>query len=165
MNSFATFKLRVSAAQGYVELGLPLEANEELEQIDAEQRDYTEVLAVRVKIYSALEKWELMRTVAKRLALIDPDVPQWTVSWAYATRRADSIEAARLILVNAVERMPDVAIFHYNLACYECRLGNIEGAKSRLQRTFKLDPAFKLKALDDEDLEGLRDSLHQQRGS
>lgn len=159
MNSFATFKSRITAAEGYIELGMPLEANEELEQIDAAQRSHTEVLALRLKIYSALKKWELMQTVAKRLALIEPEKIQWTVSWAYATRRAESIEAARLILMDAVERMPEVAVFHYNLACYECQLGNVEEAKSRLKRAFELEPRYRFKALDDEDLEAVWGSV------
>jgi tetratricopeptide (TPR) repeat protein len=159
MNSFAVFKSKITAAEGYIELGMPLEANEELDQIDADQRAHTEVLALRVKIYSALNKWELMQTVAKRLALIEPDNVQWTVSWAYSTRRVDSIEAARTIMVNAVERMPDVAVFHYNLACYECQLGNLDEAKGRLKRAFELEPRYRIKALDDEDLESLWDGL------
>ncbi len=84
------------------------------------------------------------------MALHDPDDPQWTVSWAYATRRADSIEAARLILLVAVERLPKVAIFHYNLACYECQFGNLEKAKGKLKRAFELDSPFRLMALEDE---------------
>jgi len=71
----------------------------------------------------------------------------------------DSIDAARLILVNAVERMPDVAVFHYNIACYDCQLGNLEEAKSRLKRAFELEPRYRMKALEDEDLEGVWDSL------
>ena len=117
------------------------------------QRSHTEVLAVRVKIYSALKKWELMQTMAKRLALIEPDGPQWTVSWTYATRRADSIDAARLILLEAVERIPTAAILHYNLACHECLLGDVEVAKARLQHACKLEPRYRVKALEDEDLE------------
>jgi len=100
-----------------------------------------------------------MLTVAKRLALIEPDNPQWTVSWAYATRRADCLDAARIILANAVEGQPNVAIFHYNLACYECQLGNIEGAKSRLKRAFDLEPRYRITALEDEDLEAVWKSL------
>ena len=46
------------------------------------------------------------------------------------------VGAARLILVNAVERHPDVALFHYNLAYYECRLGNLDEARAR--RSFVL---------------------------
>ena len=155
MNSFAVFKSRITAAEGYIELGMPLEANEELEQIDADQRSHTEVLALRVKIYSALKKWELMQAVAKRLALIDPENIQWTVSWAYATRRADSIEAARLILLEAVERFPTAAILHYNLACYEARLGDLSTARQCIKAAIQLNAAMKKNARVDPDLQGL----------
>jgi hypothetical protein len=100
-----------------------------------------------------------MQTVAKRLAIHDPDEPQWTTSWAYATRRADSIEQARIILVNAIERMPNVAIFHFNLACYECQLGGLPKASKSLHRAFKLDPVMKVMALDDEDLRPLWEAM------
>jgi hypothetical protein len=122
-------------------------------------RDASGVLAIRVRIYSALKTYVPMQTVAKILALREPDNPRWSVSWAYATRRADSIEAARLILVNAAERLPHVAIFHYNLACYECQLGSMPEAKTRLQRAFELEPRFRLTAINDEDLEPLWESL------
>lgn len=149
----------VTAAQGYVELGMFLDANEELEQVDPDVRHVPEVLAVRVEIYSALKKWELMQVVARKLAMFDPDNPQWTGSWAYATRRADSIEAARLILREAVERLPNEAVFHYNLACYECQLGSLETAKARLKRAFELDSSFRATALEDDDLRPLWKSL------
>jgi tetratricopeptide (TPR) repeat protein len=135
-------QIHLTAAEGYIGLGMALEASEELEKIDAGRRSHSEVLALRVKIYCALKKWELMQTVARRLTLVESDEPQWTVSWAYATRRADSIEAARLILINAVERLPDAAIFNFKLDCYECQLGNLEEAKSRLKRAFELDLDF-----------------------
>ena len=133
-----------------------------MEDIDPEQCDATEVLALRLQIYSALKKWESMQAVAKSLAFREPDNPHWSVSWAYGTRRADSIEAARIILLSAVERQPEIAVFHYNLACYECQLGDVEVAKARLQHAFKLDSNYRLLALDDEDLKPLWESL---RGS
>jgi hypothetical protein len=100
-----------------------------------------------------------MQAVAKVLAQREPDNVPWIVSWAYATRRADCLEAARLILVNAVERQPEVAIFHYNMACYECQLGNLQPANDRLKRAFELEPKYRLSALEDEDLEPLWNSL------
>ena len=118
-----------------------------------------EVLALRVMIYRALKKWELMQAVARKLALCDPDEAQWTIAWAFATRRADSLDAARLILVNAVERLPAVAVFHFNLACYECQLGDLESAKARLQQAIELQADLRARALDDEDLRPLWNSL------
>ena len=149
----------LTAAEGYAGLAMYLDANAELEQIDAEVRHVAEVLAVRLEIYRGLEKWELMQTVAGRLAAHDPADAQWAISLAYATRRAQSIEAAKSILLEAVERLPEEPILHYNLACYECQLGELEVAKARLAHAFELEPKCRLIALDDEDLAPHWDSL------
>ncbi len=153
------FQRNLLAAEGFIELGMPLDATAELEEIDPELRSATEVLALRVRIYSMLKCWKAMQTVSRTLALRDPDNVQWTVCWAYATRRADCLEAARLILVNAVERLPETAVFHFNLACYDCQLGQLNESKLRLQRTFELNSAYRLQALEDDDLKPLWDSL------
>ena len=149
----------LTAAEGYATLGMFLDADAELEQIDAEVRHVAEVLTVRLEIYRGLEKWDLMQTVAARLAAHDPEDAQWAISLAYATRRAQSIEAAKAILLEAVERHPKEPILHYNLACYECQLGELEVAKARLAHAFKLAPKCRLMALDDDDLAPLWDSL------
>jgi hypothetical protein len=143
----------LTAAEGYAALGMYLHANVELEEIVAE------VLTVRLEIYLGLEKWELMLTVADRLAALEPDNVQWSISLAFATRRAQSIEAAKSILLSAVERHPKEPILHYNLACYECQLGDIGVAKARLQHACKLSEKCRLMALDDEDLEPLWDPM------
>ena len=67
--------------------------------------------------------------MAKCLLNHDPAEVQWSISLAYATRRAESIEAAKVILLEAVERHPKEPILHYNLTCYECQLGEVEVAK------------------------------------
>ena len=80
-------------------------------------------------------------------------------SWAYATRRADCIEAARRILISAAEQQEGEALFHFNLACYECQLGNLAGAKERLSRAFALNLRYRSLALDDSDLEPLWETM------
>jgi hypothetical protein len=57
------------------------------------------------------------------------------------------------------EAQPNAAILHYNLACYECLLGDVEVAKVRLQHAFKLDPTLRMKALEDEDLQAVWNPL------
>ena len=136
-----------------------LDANAELEEIDPEVRHVPEVLEIRVQIYQALKKWELMQTVAKKLAEYDAKNPQWAISWAYAARRADSIQAAKRILLEAVEQHPQHALMHYNLACYECQLGDLEVGKTRLEHALKIDPQLRVMALDDEDLKPLWDQI------
>src|SRR5688572_1132472 len=94
-------------AEGYLALGKPLEADAELDEIDPDVRHLPEVLIVRLAIYQALEKWELMEVVARRLVRYDPDDVRSTVLWATATRRSDCLAAAQVILLEAVERLPD----------------------------------------------------------
>ena len=150
---------RWEAASGYVQLGMYLEADAELDEIDRFCRAAPEVLAVRLEIYAGLKKWELMQVVAKKLAEHDPQNVQWAISWAYATRRANSLQAAKEILSNAESKFPKDAIIKYNLACYCCQLGESENAKNYLKTAFEIDSTWRLKALDDEDLRPLWDSL------
>jgi tetratricopeptide (TPR) repeat protein len=147
------------AAAGYVELGMFLEADTELDKIDPFNRAAPEVLAIRLAIYHGLKKWELMQEIAKRLAEFEPDDIQWTISLAYATRRADSIQAAKAILLNAEPKFPNEAIIKYNLACYCCQLGEIQNAKNYLKKAFEIDLNWRMAALEDEDLRLLWDSL------
>src|SRR5215469_5824618 len=147
------------AAVGYVELGMYADANSELEKIDSFCRAAPEVLAVRIAIYHGLKKWELMREIAKRLADFQPDDIQWTISLAYATRRADSIEAAREILSTAEPRFPREGIIKYNLACYFCQTGDIKMAKNYLKKAFEIDLNWRVAALEDADLQPIWDSI------
>ena len=46
--------------------------------------------------------------------------------------------------------------YHYNLACYECRLGNFDLARVHLDRSFHLDKKYRDFAKTDPDLKALR---------
>jgi tetratricopeptide (TPR) repeat protein len=147
------------AAVGYVELGMFQEANDELENIDPFNRAAPEVLGVRLAIYQGLKKWELMQQIAKRLHEFQPDNVEWTISLAYATRRANSIEAAKEVLLNAEPKFPKEAAIKYNMACYFCQTGDITTAKNYLKKTFEIDLSCRMTALEDEDLKPLWESL------
>ena len=123
------------AAAGYAELGMFLEADTELDKIDPFNRAAPEVLAMRLAIYRGLEKWELMQEIAKRLADFQPNDIQWTISLAYATRRADSIQAAKEVLLNAEPKFPKEAAIKYNLACYFCQTGDIQNGQELLKKS------------------------------
>lgn len=143
------------AAQGYTELGMFEDANDELENVDPFNRTTPEVLSIRAAIYHGLKKWELLRVVALQLTRLEPENIQWVVSLAHATRRAVSIEFARDILVAAQSLFPKEAIIPFNLACYYCQLGEIDAAKDYLGQAFWIDPLWREAALEDGDLEPL----------
>ena len=148
-----------TAAVGYVELGLFLDANEQLENIGPFNRVAPEVLALRVEIYRGLEKWDLMQEIAQRLHEFSPQDVQWVISYAYATRRSESIDAARNILINALPKFPQESIIYYNLACYDAVVGDLRAAREYLKKAFEIDSNWRLQALDDEDLKPLWDYL------
>lgn len=144
--------IHLTAAQGFFQLGMLQEANDELERIDPFCRHLPEVLEVRAQVYSALKKWDLVEVVAKRL-WDATDEPKWAATWADALRKNDAIESAKAVLLDAVEKHPKAALLHYGLACCECLMGDIEVAKARLDFAFKLDPSVRERALDEPDLE------------
>jgi len=68
---------------------------------------------------------------------------------------------AESVAVEAIASLADPAKLAtlYNLACYECQLGELEVAKVRLSYACKLDKTYRVLALDDEDLKPLWDSF------
>lgn len=147
------FIRQLREAHGYIELGLLDEAAGALEEIAPEKKTSVEVMATRVLLYRKAENWPLLEVVARHLVKARPCEVAWWVDWAFATRRATSIEAAEGILIRAVESHPQEAILHFNLGCYACQTGRIEEAKMRVAQAVRLDRAFQKAALDDPDLE------------
>ena len=146
---------RLSAAEGYAELGMYPEADGEITQIGSALQMTAGVLALRLCIYAGQEKWEVMQVVAKQLAESNPNDIQWAIWWAYAAGRTESIDAAKSILTEALQSHPNSASIHYSLGCYESRLQHFKVAKRHLARAIQLDSRLKRVALSDEDLEPL----------
>ena len=67
----------LEAAQGYSELGLYMQANQELEQMSAETRHWPEVLAVKLGVFDGLRLWEMVEIVAMQLADSAAGNPRW----------------------------------------------------------------------------------------
>jgi tetratricopeptide (TPR) repeat protein len=135
------------------------DAQSELERVDPSCRDLPELLAARIPVYRALEKWDVMAIVAKKLAEWRPEEPRNFIDWAYAARRGESIHQAHAILTRAAGLHPSDATIQFNLACYEAQLGNLDPAKTCLRRAIEIEGKFRVIALEDPDLEPLRASL------
>jgi len=150
-----TDQWRLIAATGYIELSMLPDAEAELDAIDPDFRQLPEVLAVRMEIYSKQHQWERMQGIAVRLMRSYPEESHWVISYANATRRALSLEAAKDILRAALQRYPKEPCIPYNLACYECQLGNLESAKLYLEDAIRLHPGFRAAAMKDSDLKDL----------
>jgi tetratricopeptide (TPR) repeat protein len=149
----------LSAALGYIKLGMLDEAIEELEGVEPEQRARPEVLGVWVEVFAAAGKWHEMQRIALHLTTIQPDNAQWWLHLAFATRRIESVEAAREILLQAERYHPGEPTIQFNLGCYACSLGEFDAAKKYVLRSIQRVRGFRQLALKDSDLKPLWDEL------
>ena len=147
------------AAQGWTELGNFAEAESELSQIPESLRTHPQVLTVRYELYARTKRWELAADVAGILVESHAhQVGAW-ISLAYATRRktGGGLTQAREILTRAQELFPAEALIVFNLACYDCQLGNEAAAVDWLQQALTLGGKKNIQqlALADQDLQPL----------
>ena len=147
------------AAQGWTELGNFQEAEAELRQIPAELRTHPHVLTVRYELYARTARWELAAEVAGVLVEAYAHQAGAWISLAYAVRRKPNggIPQAREILARAQVLFPTETVIIYNLACYDCQLGDEPAALAWLQQALVLGGKKEIQqmALADRDLKPL----------
>jgi Tfp pilus assembly protein PilF len=156
-------KRHLSYAQGYLELGLVAEAAAELERIEPEAQNQHEVIGVRMAVLHEQKDWPTLAEVARRFVQGAPKEAAAWVTWAYATRRSESLAAAEKILLEAEQQHPTEATIQFNLGCYACLRGDLVAARRRVDRAIALDPKFAEAAATDDDLATLRAATEKTR--
>ena len=145
----------LNAVSGFLELGMPEDAWEELDTVPPGQRDREEICEMRIAVLMRLEKWEGARIDAEAMAKRHPGNSGWWISWAYALRREKSVPEAREVLLQAAQLHPGELMIFYNLACYASVLGELDEARKLLARVFSEDSDFREMAMEDPDLVGV----------
>jgi len=146
-------------ANGYRILEMFEDAERELEKIPAEEQLDDDPLRLKVALFQDFGKWQDMREAAAQLKDRHPEETGWWIAEAYATRRCLSIEQAREVLMAGVERHPEEPCIQYNLGCYACVMGEIDEALTHVRKAIAIDPSYSKMAMEDEDLEALRDEF------
>ena len=146
----------LAAAQGWLELGNPAEACEELKQIAPALQNQPEVLAIRWQIYARDRNWERCVTVASALVDNAPKLAWGWVHRSYALHELGRTRDAFDALMSGVAKFPKDWLMHYNLACYCCRLGETTRAQRFLEAACKLGDARQIKDMARKDAD-LRD--------
>lgn len=145
-------KWRLSHARGYLELGMVAAASAELRRLSPDERSTPEALLVRAAVLQEQKRWGSLRLVARTLVRQQPGEPGHWITWAYASRRSQSLEAAERILEEAVQLHPKEPTIHFNLGCYAALRGDLETARSRVDQAIEIDSSFKELARTDDDL-------------
>jgi predicted Zn-dependent protease len=154
---------QLDAAEGWLGLGDWVEASEELKQIRPELGTHPVVLQVQWNIYAQAKQWESAAALAAGLARTLPDDSWGCIHWAYGLHELKRTEEARTVLLPCADKFPDQYLIRYNLACYECQLGNLAKAWLWLEQAMTLagrKPVRKM-ALEDSDLKPLWEQIRQ----
>ncbi len=156
-----TFQLNflLRATQGWLELGLPEEAWNELQHVPEEDRHRLEVMLLSLDTLQTLKRWKACAAFGEDAIRRHPDCGAIYLVTAYAIRRARSLAEANELLLKAEGVLSEEAMYHFNLACYACQLGDLPEAERRLEITFGLDPKYRTQALEDEDLRPMWDRI------
>jgi predicted Zn-dependent protease len=150
------FEKNLLAAQGYAELGMHKDALEELDALPEVLRENPQVLEMRLIILMQKETWREAFSVSKRLCKAAPQAPIAFIHAAFCLHELGRTDEAKFTLLNGPAALQEDPTFHYNLACYECVLGDIESARAHLDRCFSLDKKFREFARTDPDLYPLK---------
>jgi tetratricopeptide (TPR) repeat protein len=148
----------LNAAQGWLELNNPAEAEAELQQVSSEIQTHPEVLALRWEVHAKARNWQKCVEVANRLVEIAPKIVQGWIHRSYALHELKRTREALDALLPAAPIFPKDWLIQYNLACYCCRLEEFDRSRSFLRQALKLGDAKEIKemALADADLKKLR---------
>jgi tetratricopeptide (TPR) repeat protein len=154
-----TWKDHLTTAEGYLEIGLVAEANNEVDKMAPEDKARPEVYSLRLQIYALLGKWDYARICAEHLAKIWPERSAWRITWASCVRRTEGLAAAEKVLQNAVAIFPEDPSVLYHLACLAALSGEAERAKVLLALVFSRDDSLRAKALHDADLKSVWEEI------
>ena len=151
----------VMAADGWLDLGLPGDALRELERCSPAGRRTRIAANIAWRAHAERRDWPSALAVAERLVSDAPDELGGWLHRSYALHELHRTEEAREALLPAVTRFPKEPILRYNLACYACRMGDLEAARRWLRDVVRLKDVEFLKGLakDDPDLATLREEI------
>ncbi len=118
----------LSAAVGWLELGDPAEARQDLERISPAMRLHPEVLEVRWQVHAKAKEWEKCVEVGREFTKAAPEEPFGWIHLSFALHELKRTQEAHQNLIGVLEQFPDEWLMRYNLACYSCQLGRLEEA-------------------------------------
>lgn len=128
----------------------------ELNALPEDAQQHPMVVEMRLVVLMQWKRWEEALTTSRELCRVHPEGNSGYIHAAFCLHEMQRTAEARDILLEGPETLHTDPTYHYNLACYECILGNVNLAQAHLDRCVQLDKKFKNYAKTDPDLEGLR---------
>ena len=145
----------LQAADGYLFLGMPKAALSELDSADRKHDRDSAVLRARIRVLLHLKRWKEASGLSVAGNEIFPDENEFVVQRAFALHQMKKGGEAVQVLLNAPEWIRRTGILHYNLACYEAQLGDVDTARQCIRAAIEINSSFQKNARKDPDLQRL----------
>jgi len=145
----------LGAAEGYLFLGLPLEALAEIDGVRPVLQQSSPVLRMRIRALLHMKRWGEAETLSCKGNAAYPDEEEFTVQRVFALDQLNQGGQAVQVLLAAPHWLRRTGILHYNLACYEARLGDLAKARQCIRAAIQINSSFKKNAQIDPDLQRL----------
>lgn len=155
----------LAAACGWLELGLPHEAENELKNMAPACRQHPQVLRLRCQIAAAQQQWRQCAELAHSLTQVAPEDVRGWMHWAHSLHQLGKTAEARELLLQAMDMFEPDSRMALDLSCYACCLGHLSESQEWLARAFELAAqpqereALKARALVEPSLAPLRDVI------
>ncbi len=143
------------AADGYLYFGMVDEALQEIESIEVSEQDESSVMLARIRLLLHKKAWRSAESLSGRGIDLHPNEGEFTVQRAFALHQMRKANLAVEVLMSAPEWIRRTGILHYNLACYEARLGSLDTARECIDAAIQINAGIKKSARLDPDLQGL----------
>lgn len=145
----------LQAAEGWLELGLAEEALAELQNLPADIRQQRAVLELKLAAQMRDQAWNSASETARLLCIKAADEPVFFLRAAFCLHETGDTLAACNWLLRGPRTLYEMAVFHYNLACYLWTLGQTKRARNHLQQAITMDASLRDLARTDHDLAGI----------
>ena len=145
----------LNAADGYLYFNMLDEALSELGAIPSIEQGQAAVMLARIRLLLHKREWRSAEALSAHGSGLHPDEGEFTVQRAFALHQMDKGEKAEQVLLAAPDWIRRTGILHYNLACYEARLGDITTAKQCIDAAIQINAGIKKSARVDPDLQSL----------
>jgi hypothetical protein len=143
------------AAAGWLELGLADEALYELHSLPLDVQRLRAPLELKLAAQMERQQWNAASETARLLCLKAEDEPMFFLRAAFCLHETGDTLAACNQLLRGPKTLFEMAVFHYNLACYLWTLGDGPRARSHLKQAIAMDESFLESAREDRDLVGI----------
>ena len=139
---------------GWLELGCPKEAFDELENLPDSLHTSREVLKLKCDILNTAQDWPELKVMSATSAMYFPQEPAFAEGWAWAEHKEGRTADAYSILVQASARYQKTWRTAYFLACFAYALNRVREATEWLSLAFLLHTTpsqLKTRALTEHD--------------